>query len=186
VMNADHFDLSWSRRKGLSFRGFCSAAAIDHRMNRTGSRLRKAYGKVWGNRTLVETVNKKSGRRFKTTWKAALTTGPQAPFRQGQQLAPSFWVGEARVDRLIQLADDCIGRVRLDRQLVRDAGQCASYCWCARSFEFLINSSGLIGQLDAAEASARLAEWVVALDQAPIARSDSKAANPNAMIVRMW
>jgi hypothetical protein len=43
----------------------------------------------------------------------------------------------------------------------------------------------LIGQLDAAEASARLTEWVVALDQAPIARSDSKAANPNAMIVRM-
>jgi hypothetical protein len=40
--------------------------------------------------------------------------------------------------------------------------------------------------LDAAEASARLTEWVVvAPDHTPIARSASKAVNPNAMIVRM-
>jgi hypothetical protein len=43
----------------------------------------------------------------------------------------------------------------------------------------------LISLLDAAEASARSTEWVVAPDHTPIARSASKAVNPNAMIVRM-
>jgi len=66
VMNADRFDLAWSRRKGC--RSEASVAQPQSIIGEPDRGCATPYASGWRTRTLVEAVDKKSGRRFETTW----------------------------------------------------------------------------------------------------------------------